>query len=134
MAIHQLHPLRRETPGVQTAPSDPRTGLARGQVGYAEPVRYRCVGGMAGYVTTTVTPASRYVGGLAGYVTTTVTPASRYVGGLAGYVTVQAPDRYAAVAVARAVVSDPLSRQAPAADAAAGDARSRADAHRTSAA
>jgi len=42
-------------------------------------------------------------------------------------VTVHAPDRYAAEAVARAVVSDALKRQAVSADPLAGDVRLRAE-------
>ncbi len=49
-------------------------------------------------------------------------------------VTVDAPDRYAAVAVARAVVSDALQHQAPSPSQRAGEARRRAEAQRTSAA
>jgi hypothetical protein len=49
-------------------------------------------------------------------------------------VTVDAPGRYAAVAVARAVVSDALQHQVPAPRQHAGDARRRAAAPRTSAA
>jgi hypothetical protein len=49
-------------------------------------------------------------------------------------VTVYAPDQYAAEAVARAVVSDALKRQAAAAGPPAGDARLRAETRRTSAA
>jgi hypothetical protein len=49
-------------------------------------------------------------------------------------VTVYAPDRYAAEAVARAVVSDALKRQAVSADPLAGDACLRAETQRTSAA
>jgi hypothetical protein len=37
-------------------------------VGYAEPVHSRFVGGLVGWITTPVTPVSRYVGGMAGYV------------------------------------------------------------------
>ena len=48
-------------------------------------------------------------------------------------VTVYAPDRYAAEAVARAVVSDALKRQAVSADPLAGDARLRAETQPTSA-
>ncbi len=49
-------------------------------------------------------------------------------------VTVHAPDRYAAEAVARAVVSDALRRQPVSADLPAGDACLRAETQRTSAA
>ena len=49
-------------------------------------------------------------------------------------VTVHAPGRYAAVAVARAVVSDALKHQVPAPSQHAGEARRRAVAPRTSAA
>jgi hypothetical protein len=49
-------------------------------------------------------------------------------------VTVYAPDRYAAEAVARAVVSDALKRQAASAGPGASDARLRAETRRTSAA
>ena len=49
-------------------------------------------------------------------------------------VTVHAPDRYTAEAVARAVVSDALKRQAASAGRPAGDARLRAETQRTSAA
>jgi len=48
-------------------------------------------------------------------------------------VTVQAPDRYAADAIARAVVSDALKRQAASAGPSAGCARLRAETQRTSA-
>ena len=37
-------------------------------MGYAEPVHSRFVGGQVGFLTTTVTPASRYVGGMVGHV------------------------------------------------------------------
>jgi hypothetical protein len=49
-------------------------------------------------------------------------------------VTVHAPDRYAAEAVARAVVSDALRRQALSGDPLAGEARLQAETQRTSAA
>jgi hypothetical protein len=49
-------------------------------------------------------------------------------------VTVHAPDRYAAEAVARAVVSDALRHQAVSADPSAGDVRLRAETQPTSAA
>jgi hypothetical protein len=42
------------------AARDPRARFVGGQVGYAEPVHSRFVGGQVGFVTTTVTPASRY--------------------------------------------------------------------------
>ena len=54
--------------------------------------------------------------------------------GIINIVTVHAPDRYAAEAVARAVVSDALKRQAASAGPSAGDASLRAETQRTSAA
>ena len=53
---------------------------------------------------------------------------------LISVVTVHAPSRYAAVAVARAVVSDALKHQVPASGQHAGEARRRATAPPTSAA
>ena len=51
-----------------------------------------------------------------------------------GIVTVYAPDRYAAMAVARAVASDALRHQAASGDLSVGDARVRAEVQQASAA